>query len=304
VFSPYVDVSVARQNLYRLARDSGAGQLTLAFVVADGHRCVATWGGGLPILLPAVRRVAARERIVASFGGSDGPDLARWCPTAAALAANYRGVIERLHASGADFDIEGSSLSDSSVIDRLAHAIAALEAEARASGRPITVSLTLPVERTGLTEQSLSVLRKVVSAGARVARVNLLAMDYGSSVRAGTPGEMGHDAIAAASAASGQLQPLFPAAGRRQIWQMLGITTMIGRNDVTSEVFTPTDAAEVLRFARHRSIGWLSFWSLTRDHRCANADPAQPVARDDCSGLRQSPFEFTRLFEHLAGQSR
>jgi chitinase len=80
---------------------------------------------------------------------------------------------------------------------------------------------------------------------------------------------------------------------------MIGITPMIGRNDVSSEVFTAKDAHELLRFARGRGIGSLSLWSLARDRGCPNGGASRPMAQDTCSGVSQTPFEFTHLFERF-----
>jgi hypothetical protein len=134
----------------------------------------------------------------------------------------------------------------------------------------------------------------------QVGRVNLLAMDYGSSKPALKPGTMGRYAIAAATATQRQLQRLLPALSRRRIWHLIGITTMIGRNDVASEIFTTADARKLLRFARDRSLGSLSFWSLARDRSCPDSRPARGIAQDDCSGVVQTPFEFTHLLEQFA----
>jgi hypothetical protein len=235
-----------------------------------------------------------------SFGGQDGPDLATSCATAGALAHQYESVMARLNASRADFDIEGGSLSDHAAMDRRVRAIAALQARARALGRPVAVSLTLPVEPTGLPGRSLAVVRSALTSGVQVGRVNLLAMDYGSSKPALKPGTMGRYAIAAATATQRQLQRLLPALSRRRIWHLIGITTMIGRNDVASEIFTTADARKLLRFARDRSLGSLSFWSLARDRSCPDSRPARGIAQDDCSGVVQTPFEFTHLLEQFA----
>ena len=298
-FAPYVEVSVAAEGLHSLAREANARELTLAFVVSARRRCEAAWDDGSAIFTPAVRRVAASERLAVSFGGQSGADLATWCRTPETLARRYWSVIAGLRARRADFDIEGDALLNHSAMDRRARGIAELQARARVTGRPLAVSLTLPVEPTGLPPQSRAALQTALSAGVQVTKVNLLAMDYGASRPATTPGTLGLDTIAAATAAARQLHRLLPRISRSEIWRMVGITTMIGRNDVTSEVFTTADADEVLRFARKTGIGLLSFWSLNRDHSCATGGSAGTGARDDCSGVRQSPFEFTRLFERL-----
>jgi chitinase len=46
------------------------------------------------------------------------------------------------------------------------------------------------------------------------------------------------------------------------------LTPMIGRNDVLTEVFHLTDAAELATFAAANDVGMLSMWSVNRDHPC------------------------------------
>ena len=95
---------------------------------------------------------------------------------------------------------------------------------------------------------------------------------------------MGALAIDAARAAHAQLLTLGLADTR------LGITPMIGRNDVKFVVFSPEDARALLEFARQtpwvRSLG---FWSVNRDQ-------ARPGGEEDDCGLPQPRWAFTNLF--------
>jgi hypothetical protein len=74
----------------------------------------------------------------------------------------------------------------------------------------------------------------------------------------------------------------------------LGITVMIGVNDVQPEVFTIADARQVLSFAQgNTAVGRLSMWSVGRDNGgCAGQTFASPI----CSGLSQNNFDFARIF--------
>ncbi|PRC48546.1 hypothetical protein C6A85_79295, partial [Mycobacterium sp. ITM-2017-0098] len=49
-------------------------------------------------------------------------------------------------------------------------------------------------------------------------------------------------------------------------WSQVGVTPMIGVNDVLTEVFTVADAQALENFARAKGMGMLSMWSLTRDN--------------------------------------
>lgn len=46
---------------------------------------------------------------------------------------------------------------------------------------------------------------------------------------------------------------------------------MIGLNDVTTETFTLTDAAQLSSFAHTQGLGLLSMWSVNRDHACPDS---------------------------------
>src|SRR5262249_54801980 len=150
-----------------------------------------------------------------------------------------------------DFDIEGAAVADRSSIDRRSQAIAALEQAAAAAGKELDVSFTLPVLPTGLTADGLYVLQAALRDGVKVRTVNVMAMDYGDSAAPRPSGKMGDYAIQAATSLFGQLRGLYGTALTDvQLWHTIGVTPMIGRNDVTTEVFTQQDAQKLLAFAR------------------------------------------------------
>ena len=68
---------------------------------------------------------------------------------------------------------------------------------------------------------------------------------------------------------------------------------MIGRNDV-GKTFTQEDARKTVKYAKSKGIGHLAFWALGRDNgKCPNQH-GKP--RDNCSGIKQSDYEFTKIF--------
>ena len=69
---------------------------------------------------------------------------------------------------------------------------------------------------------------------------------------------------------------------------------MIGVNDTPGETFTVVDAQVVVNYAlaNSNSIALLAFWSIGRDNgRCT------PQVSAFCSGLIQSDWEFTHIFQ-------
>ena len=123
-----------------------------------------------------------------------------------------------------------------------------------------------------------------------------MAMDYGNAAAPQPAGRMGTYAIQAARSLHDQLRTLYAAGSTRRqpsdLWQMIGITLMIGRNDVPGEVFELSDADQLLSFASANRIGSLSMWSLNRDRSCEQSESAvSPL----CSGVAQHPYEFARI---------
>ena len=88
-------------------------------------------------------------------------------------------------------------------------------------------------------------MEQALKAGVKLDGVNVMAMDYGGTRRrrpARTKGTMGAWAIQSAQSTYDQLTPLYSKYGQTFGWNQLGVTPMIGVNDVTSEVFRASDA--------------------------------------------------------------
>jgi hypothetical protein len=289
-FSPYVDVTLSPPlDLAGAAGDAGARSLTLAFVDARAPRCEPRWGPATPIAAPAVTTPAARLRAAGvalrvSFGGSQGEELAGACTNVEQLAAAYAYVLERYHAVAADFDLEGAALADRPTMARRARALALLQAR---SGHRLGVSLSLSVSPNGLTARGLAAVRAILAAGVHLSSVNLLAMDYPP---AEARGSMAVATIDAAEAAHRQLSTF--GAGLFG-WGSLGLTAMVGVNDVSGEVLTLEDARALARFASQRGLRLTSLWSLARDQPCAGSPTA---AQATCSGVAEPPYAFSRAF--------
>jgi chitinase len=83
----------------------------------------------------------------------------------------------------------------------------------------------------------------------------------------------------------------------------MGMTVMIGQNDVQGEVFTTADAQGLVHFANNNGVGRLSMWSLNRDSECGQAFGVSGVLSNNCSGTTQSSLGFSRAFSALGGLS-
>ena len=297
-FAPYQDVTIGA-SLQSVTQSTGQKYYTLAFITGNG--CNADWAGTIPlnqtsIYLPNLDSDIQYIRsqggdVIISFGGQAGQELAQTCSSASSLQAQYQAVINQYSATHLDFDIEGGEQGDSTTYDRRNTALAALQA----ANPGLTISFTLPSATTGLLSDSLGLLNNAVSHGVNFKIVNLMTMDYGSA-----DSNMGQESINAANGLHSELQSIFPSRSSSQLWSMVGITPMIGQNDSPGEVFSLSNAQQVLTFAQQNKIGELAFWEVPRDNgNCAGST----TASDTCSGVSQNVYAFINTFKTFTNGS-
>ncbi|MEV8315382.1 chitinase [Streptomyces sp. NPDC059900] len=286
-FSPFVDTSLApAYDLVDTADKTGVKEFNLAFITSGGS-CEPLWGGatGLDDDKVAAQIEALRAKggdVRVSFGGAAGSELGLKCDSADALAEAYGKVIDKYKLTKVDFDIEGAALPETAANTRRAQAIAQLQKDHEG----LDVSFTLPVMPEGLTQPGVDLVADAKKNGVKVSAVNIMAMDYGPSYS----GDMGQYAIDAATATQKQIKGALDLSDEAA-WKAVAVTPMIGVNDVTTEVFNVDDAAQLVKFAKEKGLGWLSMWSSTRDKACeGGGGGAQPT----CSSVEQEPLAFTK----------
>ena len=298
-FAPYIDMTLQHEDLAAISSASGARTFTLAFVVSGGD-CAPAWGGVAPVGSPAdyVKGAIGTFRrgggsVIISFGGEAGTELAESCPSVASLEAAYQKVADTYGVYDLDFDIEGAAVGDVSAVAMRSAALALLQRDEALLGHQVEVALTLPALPSGLPGAELAIVRSAVTAGVHLSIVDPMAMDYGDS--ATSPGQMGTHAVDAARAVEKQLASIYPTDRAAKLWAMVGITPMIGQNDVSNEVFTLSDAGQLAQFAAQAGTGRLSMWSVTRDQQC----PQGVIHYDSptCSGVLQTSWAFSHILE-------
>jgi chitodextrinase len=293
-FSPYIDMAMpVDADLSAIAAASGIENFTLAFVLSSGSGI--GWQGvgtitddtlanGTTMLSQVQAIQAAGGHITISFGGAAGQEPALTATSAASLQAQYQSVIDRYHVDSLDFDIEGAAVQDQHSIALRDQALVGL----KAANPELTISYTLPVLPTGLTADGVNILASAKRDGLAIDVVNIMAMDYGPWADNG--GQMGYNAISAAIATEQQIAGVGLSA-------KLGITPMIGVNDVASEVFTLADAQALLDYARSDSnVVRLAMWSVARDN---GNTPGAHYASPDSSGIAQQPYDFAAIFHQF-----
>lgn len=282
--APYLDITFASPTLMDAERATGIRSFTLAFVLGSSAGCDPQWGGTIPLndarIIGEINDLrAAGGSVIVSSGGAAGPYLESQCGSASALAAAYQKVLDATGASGLDLDIEASI--DNDMVNQ---ALKQVEA-----ARPnLTVSYTLRVlgDTYGLDPSAVAILQSAKNQGTRIDIVNPMTMDFGSSQ------EWGDAVISAANATLGQIQQVWPGATAAK----LGVTPMIGRND-TGPTFSLADASKLISWAGGTHPGRLAFWSVGRDNGGCPNGQVSPT----CSGISQSPYQFSGVFHGYAG---
>jgi hypothetical protein len=292
--APYVDMGLRPAPDLVKAASGGIRIFNLAFITAASRSCQASWGGGtayddasIEQRVRALRAAGADARL--SFGGARSRELAQACPSVPALVAAYRTVIDAYDLTLLDFDVEGAAVADREAVRRRNLAVRELQADAQRRGGSLRVSYTLPAAADGLTAPAQELLHDARATGVQVETVNVMTMNFGSG-----SGDMAERSMTAARGAEAFVRSLWggPDTGA---WGMIALTPMIGVNDTPGEVFRPEDAVRLKDFARDHRLAWLSFWSLNRDRACPGGTPTG-TAQPGCSGLDQTPGDFTRIF--------
>jgi chitinase len=312
-FAPYEDVTLTPEYHFEDPTVSPSSTQVLGFVVSDPkNACNPTWGtyydlDGAGRALDLDRRITRlRERggdAIVSFGGAVNDELAVGCQNQAALTAAYRTVVQRYSSRIIDFDIEGAALSNVQANERRARAIRTLQGAATSPSTRLRVWLTLPVTPAGLTADGVNVVSTMVRGGDRLDGINVMTMDFGGSLPAGQSMRTGVEH--ALIATERQIAAIYRQAGvvmtERQIWQHLGATPMIGRNDVAGETFSLSDADAFVAFARKMHLARVSMWSANRDSQCG-VQAIDDQVSNTCSGVPQKQLAFTWELGRLNGK--
>ena len=305
-FAPYVSMSNwPTPNLVQLSGASGATKMVVGFIQADANG-KPSWGG-YTLLEPDAtngQAVAINKSIsdlqaaggdaMVSFGGAVGTSLwesysARGL-SAQALADTYASLADKYHVDHLDFDIEGVALDNQTAVALHSQALKLLQ-----QSRPdLQIWYTLPVSPTGLYTNSVWAMDSALKAGVKLAGVNVMAMDYGEYA-APTSGAnaqtMGTYVIRSAQSTYTQLSTLYAKYGQTYSWSQLGVTPMLGVNDVVSEIFGVSDAQALEDFARTKGMGMISMWSLLRDNPGTLGQVSEAA-----SGLSNPSNSFSNIF--------
>ncbi len=251
--APYVPVW-NNTNLANLASSTGNKFWTVAFMLSNGS-CAPAWNGDTCLTCNSYGSYITSLRnnggdAIISFGGAGGRELGLACGSVSSLQSAYQQVINQFQLKWMDLDIESGTEGDFASVDRRNKALHNLQG----ANPGLHVTYTLAVSRGGLGSAQINLLNNAKANGVTVHVVNIMAMDYGPCYS-----DMGQAAIDAASATRNQL-------ANNGISARVGVTPMIGVNDVTCEVFSASNAQQLVNYAQANSyISLLAYWSQDAD---------------------------------------
>jgi chitinase len=263
---------------------TGQKAFDLAFILADGGSCDASWDATDPAssdtqvgsLISTTR--ADGGDVSVSMGGYNGTKLGQVCSSASATAAAYQSVITKYGLHAFDFDLEEPEIESSSAIANELGAAQILQRE----DPGLFVSITMPSSPTGANYFGGLLLDEAKTLGFTPSDYTIMPFDNGFSG--------GSSQVTALEAFNAQLMSTFGWTSA-QAYAHEGFSGMNGRSD-SGEYFYQADFQTVLSFAQSNAMGRFTFWSLNRDRQCNPVDD-NGVTSSECSSVAQNAYDFT-----------
>jgi len=252
--APYLQVTSGDVgDLSADMKASGNKFYTLAFLTPKSG-CTPEFEGGPDSWNAFTSQVnslkSAGGNVIISFGGESGGEIAQTCTSVSSLETAYANVASTYGITRLDFDIEGSTLDDTTSNARRNQALAALQK----ANPSIQIDFTVPVDPSGLESNVVNMLKDAKSKGVKVNLVNIMVMDFGDGQNALADGE------SAANGTAAQLASIFGVSSSAA-WHMLGLTPIAGVND-DNENFTQSNASSLESFADSHNVQELAFWEV------------------------------------------
>lgn len=232
----------------------GGNAATLAFVIAGTGNQMSQDIYDFTADIKAF--IAVGGQPIISFGGADGKYVEQQL-SITDMVLQISKLIDTTGCHQLDFDIEGGNLTNKSLNDTRSKAIAQLQAKYFG----LYISFTLPADTAGLTSDGIACIQNAITNGVHVNCVNIMAMDLGRLPKGQSWGDT---ACAMGETTVTQLKTLYPTKSQAELYKLLGICPMIGKNDDGS-IFTPDDAVVVSNYAKKNNIGLISYWAINRD---------------------------------------
>ncbi|MER7772498.1 chitinase [Kitasatospora sp. NPDC096140] len=269
---------------------AGVKWFTLAFVLSDGG-CNPKWDGSRALTggtdqaaIDSIR--AAGGDVVVSVGGWSGNKLGEKCSSASALAGAYQKVIDAYRLKALDIDIENTEFGNATVRQRVVDALKIVKT--RNPG--IVTYVTMGTTPSGPDANGKDLIKRGAAAGLANDGWVVMPFDFG-----GHSGTMGQATVGALDGLKAAVKSAY-GYGDDAAYRHIGVSSMNGKTDEAGETVTTADFRTILGYAKQHHLARFAFWSVNRDRACGSGTDA-----DACSGVPQSPYEFTRIVVQYQG---
>ncbi|MCG6497730.1 chitinase [Kitasatospora sp. A2-31] len=269
---------------------TGVKWFTLAFILSDGG-CNPKWDGSRPLTggsdaaaIASIR--AAGGDVMVSVGGWSGNKLGEKCSSASALAGAYQKVIDAYKLRALDIDIENTEFADATVRQRVVDALKIVKS--RNPG--IVTYVTLGTTPTGPDANGKDLIKRGAAAGLANDGWVVMPFDFG-----GHSGSMGQATVSALNGLKAAVKSAYGYSDDAA-YRHIGVSSMNGRTDEAGETVTTADFRTILGYAQQHHLARFAFWAVNRDRACGSGTDA-----DACSGVAQSPYEFTKIVAQYQG---
>ncbi|GAA2796645.1 chitinase [Kitasatospora sp. CM 4170] len=269
---------------------TGVKWFTLAFILSDGG-CNPKWDGTRPLAggsdaaaIASIR--AAGGDVMVSVGGWSGNKLGEKCSSASALAGAYQKVIDAYKLKALDIDIENTEFANATVRQRVVDALKIVKS--RNPG--IVTYVTLGTTPTGPDANGKDLIKRGAAAGLANDGWVVMPFDFG-----GHSGTMGQATVGALNGLKAAVKSAYGYSDDAA-YRHIGVSSMNGRTDEAGETVTTADFRTILGYAQQHHLARFAFWAVNRDRACGSGTDA-----DACSGVAQSPYEFTRIVAQYQG---
>ncbi|MEU8922415.1 chitinase [Kitasatospora sp. NPDC048545] len=269
---------------------AGVTWFTLAFVLSDGG-CNPAWdgsralsGGSDEAAIKSIR--AAGGDVVVSVGGWSGNKLGEKCSSAGALAGAYQKVIDAYKLKALDIDIENTEFGNATVRQRVVDALKIVKTK----NPGIVTYVTLGTTPTGPDANGKDLIKRGAAAGLSNDGWVIMPFDFG-----GHSGSMGQATVSALDGLKAAVKSAYGYTDDAA-YRHIGVSSMNGKTDEAGETVTTGDFRTILGYAKQHHLARFAFWSVNRDRACGSGTDA-----DACSGVAQTPYEFTRIVVQYRG---
>ncbi|MGL5935633.1 MAG: glycosyl hydrolase family 18 protein [Cetobacterium sp.] len=256
ILAPYLYTWGFNNSVYKINKcmdlmNIGGNAVTIAFVTNDS----------VSDIINTFRQdfMQFKEKggqLIISFGGANGPYMEDVL-SEDNMFNEVSKLIDSTGCNALDFDIEGAYTANNSLNIKRAKIIKRLQDKYP----ELYISFTLPADPNGLSGYGVGLLQTTVQNNVSINIINIMAMDIG---RLPNNQSWGLTASRMGDTTVNQMKTIWPSKSTAELYRMLGITTMIGKNDDDS-IFLPNDATILADYARKNNIGLLSYWSINRD---------------------------------------